>query len=86
MHARHLIAFLPVVPLLVWFAPVGGGYLRGLIKGRELLQFMARMRILYTFDESQQVYATIIDKWLASPGTHVSLLPGAPYTTLGFLA
>jgi len=31
------------------------------------------------------VYATIIDKWLASPGAHVSLLPGAPFTTLPFL-
>jgi len=34
----------------------------------------------------RQVYATIIDKWLASPGAHVPLLPGAPFTTLGFLA
>lgn len=33
----------------------------------------------------RQVYATVIDKWLASPGAHVPLLPGAPFTTLGFL-
>jgi len=33
----------------------------------------------------RQVYATIIDKWLATPGAHVPLLPGAPFTTLGFL-
>ncbi len=32
------------------------------------------------------MYATIIDKWLASPGAHVSLLPGAPFATLPFLA
>jgi uncharacterized protein (DUF1501 family) len=33
----------------------------------------------------RQVYATVIDKWLASPGAHVPLLPGAPFTTLPFL-
>lgn len=33
----------------------------------------------------RQVYATVIDKWLASPGAHVPLLPGAPFSTLGFL-
>lgn len=33
----------------------------------------------------RQVYATVIDDWLASPGAHVPLLPGAPFTTLGFL-
>jgi uncharacterized protein (DUF1501 family) len=34
----------------------------------------------------RRVYATVIDKWLATPGYHVPLLQGAPYTTLGFLA
>src|SRR5438105_8416651 len=29
VYARHFIAFVPVVPLLVWFGPVGGGYLKG---------------------------------------------------------
>lgn len=33
----------------------------------------------------RQVYATVIDKWLATPGAHVPLLPGAPFSTLGFL-
>jgi uncharacterized protein (DUF1501 family) len=33
----------------------------------------------------RQVYATVIDKWLATAGSHVPLLPGAPFTTLGFL-
>ena len=33
----------------------------------------------------RRVYATIIDKWLASAGAHVPLLPGAPYTTMSFL-
>ena len=33
----------------------------------------------------RQVYATVIDKWLAAPGAHVPLLPGGPFTTLGFL-
>jgi uncharacterized protein (DUF1501 family) len=34
----------------------------------------------------RQVYATVIDKWLASAGAHVPLLPGGPFATLGFLA
>ena len=34
----------------------------------------------------RQVYATIIDDWIASPGAHTSLLPGAPFTTLPFIA
>ena len=34
----------------------------------------------------RQVYATVIDKWLATAGAHVPLLPGAPFSTLGFLA
>ncbi len=34
----------------------------------------------------RRVYATIIDKWLASAGAHVPLLPGAPFTTMGFLS
>jgi uncharacterized protein (DUF1501 family) len=34
----------------------------------------------------RQVYATIIDDWIATPGAHVPLLPGAPYTTLPFIA
>jgi uncharacterized protein (DUF1501 family) len=33
----------------------------------------------------RQVYATVIDKWLATPGAHVPLLPGAPFATLPFL-
>ena len=33
----------------------------------------------------RRVYATVIDKWLASPGAHAPLLPGGPFTTLGFL-
>ncbi len=33
----------------------------------------------------RRVYATVIDKWLATPGAHVPLLPGAPYATLPFL-
>ena len=33
----------------------------------------------------RSVYATVIDKWLATPGTHPAILPGGPYPTLGFL-
>src|SRR5207248_2934981 len=57
VHARHLIAFLPVAPLLIWFRTAGAAYLRGFATTRgELLRFMARMRILYAFDERQLVY------------------------------
>ena len=33
----------------------------------------------------RRVYATVIDRWLQSPGAHTALLPGAPYTLLDFL-
>lgn len=33
----------------------------------------------------RRIYATVIDKWLATPGAHVPLLPGGPFTTLPFL-
>ncbi|MFP6663189.1 MAG: DUF1501 domain-containing protein [Deltaproteobacteria bacterium] len=33
----------------------------------------------------RSVYATIIDRWLQSPGAHTALLPGAPYPLLDFL-
>jgi hypothetical protein len=67
VHARHLIAFLPVLPLLLWFRSVGAAYLRGFATTRgELLRFMARMRILYAFDERQLVYTTAIAILLAA--------------------
>lgn len=33
----------------------------------------------------RQIYASIIDNWLQSPGDHVPLLPGAPWTTIPFV-
>ncbi len=33
----------------------------------------------------RQVYASIIDNWLQSPGDHVPLLPGAPFSTIPFI-
>ena len=33
----------------------------------------------------RQVYATVIDRWLQSPGAHESLLPDAPHSLLDFL-
>ncbi len=33
----------------------------------------------------RSVYATVIDRWLQSPGAHTALLPGAPYPMLDFL-
>ncbi len=33
----------------------------------------------------RQVYASIIDNWLQSPGDHLPLLPGAPWPTIPFL-
>ena len=53
------------MPLLIWFGPVGGGYLRGLVKGSELVSFIARMQILYSFDRRQLVMATMIAVILA---------------------
>ena len=34
----------------------------------------------------RSVYATIIDKWLASPGAHTALLPGGPFPLVPCLA
>lgn len=33
----------------------------------------------------RQVYATVIDRWLQSPGAHTALLPDAPHAMLDFL-
>jgi len=67
VHARHLIAFLPVAPLLIWFSPVGGAYLRGgSSKHVELFGFIARMRILYSFDHRQLVFSTAMAVILAT--------------------
>lgn len=33
----------------------------------------------------RQVYASIIDNWLQSPGDHVALLPGSPWPTIPFV-
>ena len=60
VHARHLIALVPIAPLLIWFAPVGSAYLRGWTKRGELLAAIAQMRILYSFDERQLVLGGFI--------------------------
>ncbi len=60
VHARHLIAFVPVAPLLVWFAPMGGAYLHGPRERGAIFPFLARMRILHLFDERQLVLTTAI--------------------------
>jgi hypothetical protein len=60
MHARHLIALLPVAPLLLWFGPVGGKYLQGPVRRGELFRWVARMRMLYTFDQRQLVFGMIL--------------------------
>jgi hypothetical protein len=60
VHARHFIAFVPVMPLLIWFGPAGGAYLKGSVKRGDLLWFIARMRILYAFDRRQLVYSAAI--------------------------
>ena len=33
----------------------------------------------------RRVYATVIDRWLQSPGAHTALLPDAPHAMLDFL-
>ena len=67
--------------LFVVGAPVAGG-VYGTVPALNDLDGSGNLKFNVDF---RQVYATIIDKWLAGPGAHVSLLPGAPYTTLGFL-
>ena len=67
--------------LFVVGAPVSGG-VYGTVPALNDLDGSGNLKFNVDF---RQVYATIIDKWLAGPGAHVSLLPGAPYTTLGFL-
>jgi len=66
VHAKHLIALLPVVPLLLWFGPVGGKYLSGPVRRGELFRWLARMRMLYTFDERQLAFGTLIAVILAT--------------------
>jgi hypothetical protein len=66
VHARHLLALLPVVPLLMWFGPVGGAYLRGPVRRGELFRWLAEMRILHTFDTRQLVYGMVISVVLAA--------------------
>ena len=68
-------------PLFVVGAPVVGG-VYGTVPALNDLDGSGNLKFNVDF---RRVYATIIDKWLASPGAHVSLLPGAPYTTLPFL-
>lgn len=33
----------------------------------------------------RQVYASVIDNWLRSPGDHIPLLPGSPWSTIPFI-
>jgi hypothetical protein len=52
---RHLIAFLPVLPLIAWY--LRGSWGTPIPEGRppvrKLLAYLARARICYTFDEKQ---------------------------------
>src|SRR5262245_19003292 len=66
VHARHFIAFVPVTPLLIWFRSVGAAYLGGSRKSGELLRYLVRMRMLYTFDQRQLVWSTAIAALLAA--------------------
>jgi uncharacterized protein (DUF1501 family) len=69
-------------PLFVVGDPVVGG-IHGTVPA---LDDLLDGRHLKHHTDFRQVYATIIDHWLASPGFHVPLLPGAPFSTLGFIA
>jgi hypothetical protein len=53
-HARHLIALLPVLPLLAWFFRVQGVSLaRAPVSAAGLFSYIMRMWVLLTFDEFQ---------------------------------
>lgn len=61
VHARHLLAFVPAALLLAWFIPVGRAYLQtGEVRHGELFSALARMKILYSFDRRQVVFAVIV--------------------------
>lgn len=68
-------------PLFVVGDPVAGG-----VYGRlPALNDLSNGNLKFNVD-FRQVYATVIDDWLATPGAHTSLLPGAPFTTLPLIA
>jgi hypothetical protein len=63
-HAQHLLAFLPVAALFVWFMRMNGTAMRG---GKlDKFEFLMRLRILYAFDKRQLVYTTAIAALLAA--------------------
>ena len=68
-------------PLFVVGEPVAGG-VYGTVPA---LNDLDKGNLKYHTD-FRRVYATLIDDWLATPGAHVPLLPGAPYATLPFIA
>jgi hypothetical protein len=60
-HAAHLIALAPLVPLAVWFMRERGAHVRpGRMSAREAVAFIARMRLLYSFNERELIFGTII--------------------------
>jgi uncharacterized protein (DUF1501 family) len=68
-------------PLFVIGNPVAGG-VYGMLPA---LNDLSSGNLKFNVD-FRRVYATVIDDWLATPGVHTALLPGAPYTTLPFIA
>ena len=54
LHARHLVAFLPVLPLLAWFFQVRGSTLAPAhVSAFGLFSYIMRMWVVLTFDEYQ---------------------------------
>ena len=61
---QHLLALVPVAPLFVWFMRMNGTSMRG---GKlDKFEFLARLRILYAFDQRQLVYTTVLAALLAA--------------------
>lgn len=63
-----------------------GGQVNGGIYGAmpDLADLDANGNLKWGID-FRSMYATVIDKWLATPGAHTAILPGGPFPTLGFL-
>lgn len=63
-----------------------GGAVNGGIYGAmpDLNDLDTNGNLKYSVD-FRSVYATIIDRWLATAGAHTAILPGGPFPTLGFL-
>lgn len=66
IHARHLLSFIPVAPLLWWFRGRAGDYLQAEVTGFDLPRFLARGEVLYGLSRAQLTCATVIVMLIAA--------------------